>query len=168
MVSFLTWCDNYNLELNISKTNELLASNMDAAADSDTWRLHTIVQPGSTEDLHNQSSFKTAPEDQRYQFSVQHLPFCPGLMVSTSGQKSVFAARYDDSVKLTFDILDIHCHNFVLSDIWATFCHSYYKKSWVMAFNRLILKGVCPHSVLVWAEDHWCSGALRWSCTSVS
>lgn len=126
MVSFLTWCDNYNLELNISKTCELVASNMDAAADSNTWRLHTLVQPDSTEDLHNQ---RRHTEDQRYQFSVRHLPFCSGVMVSTSGQKSVFAARYDDSVKLTFDLLDIHCHNFVLSDISATFCHSYYKKS---------------------------------------
>lgn len=113
-MSFLTWCDNYNLELNISKTCELVASNMDAAADSNTWRLHTLVQPDSTEDLHNQ---RRHTEDQLYQFSVRHLPFCSGVMVSTSGQKSVFAARYDDSVKLTFDLLDIHCHNLVLSDI---------------------------------------------------
>ncbi len=59
-----------------------------------------------------------------------------------SGQKSVYAEGYDVTSKLTFDLLDIKCHQFIINAL-----RHYYYKTLVENYKLLHYGQVVFHEV---------------------
>lgn len=84
-----------HLKLNIRKTKEFVVDyNMNAATNSYRQKLHTDVQPISTEDLYHQRSFKVGIQQSWHQSSIpsivkhiNNVPFCSSVTLLNNGQQ---------------------------------------------------------------------------------